>query len=80
MTLLPLLCFNEAAKNLPYASLAFLQYITPTVLLLLAVVVFKEPFASESFIFFGFIWTALAVYSWDAVRVLKGGRKALPEK
>ena len=80
VTLLPLLCFNEAAKNLPYASLAFLQYITPTVLLLLAVLVFKEPFASESFIFFGFIWTALAVYSWDAVRVLKGGRKALPEK
>jgi len=41
VTLLPLLCFNEAAKNLPYASLAFLQYITPTVLLLLAVLVFN---------------------------------------
>ncbi|HHX35442.1 MAG TPA: EamA family transporter RarD [Gammaproteobacteria bacterium] len=80
VTLLPLLCFNAAAKNLPYASLAFLQYITPSVLLLLAVLVFKEPFAGESFIFFGFIWAALAVYSWDAVRVLKGGRKPLPEK
>lgn len=80
VTLLPLLCFNEAAKNLPYASLAFLQYITPTVLLLLAVLLFKEPFAPQSFIFFGFIWAALAVYSWDAVRVLRGGSKALPEK
>ena len=80
VTLLPLLCFNEAAKNLPYASLAFLQYITPTVLLLLAVLVFNEPFAASSFIFFGFIWAALALYSWDALRVLKQGRKALPEK
>lgn len=80
VTLLPLLCFNEAAKNLPYASLAFLQYITPTVLLLLAVLLFKEPFAPQSFIFFGFIWAALAVYSWDALRVLRGGSKALPEK
>ena len=71
VTLLPLLCFNEAAKNLPYASLAFLQYITPTVLLLLAVLLFNEPFAAHSWIFFGFIWAALAVYSWDAWRVLK---------
>lgn len=80
VTLLPLLFFNEAAKNLPYASLAFLQYITPTVLLLLAVLVFKEPFAAESFIFFGFIWAALVVYSWDALRVLKRGQKVLSGK
>lgn len=80
VTLLPLLCFNEAAKNLPYASLAFLQYITPTVLLLLAVLFFKEPFAASSLLFFGFIWAALALYSWDAWRVLKVGRKSLPEK
>lgn len=80
VTLLPLLCFNAAAKHLPYASLAFLQYITPSVLLLLAVLVFKEPFAAESFLFFGFIWAALAVYSWDAVRVLRSGHKALAEK
>ena len=80
VTLLPLLCFNEAAKNLPYASLAFLQYITPTVLLLLAVLLFKEPFAVSSLLFFGFIWIALALYSWDAWRVLKMGRRTLSEK
>lgn len=80
VTLAPLLCFNEAAKNLPYASLAFLQYITPTVLLLLAVLVFNEPFSTDSFVFFGFIWAALALYSWDAVQVLQGARKTLSEK
>ncbi|MDY7220196.1 EamA family transporter RarD [Denitrificimonas sp. JX-1] len=80
VTLLPLLCFNAAAKHLPYASLAFLQYITPTVLLLLAVLLYKEPFSTESLIFFGFIWAALAVYSWDTLRVLNSGRKTVIKK
>lgn len=71
ITLLPLLCFNGAAKHLPYATIAFLQYITPTVLLLLAVFWFGEPFDSRSWLHFGFIWAALAVYSWDAWRVLR---------
>ncbi|HAW24642.1 MAG TPA: EamA family transporter, partial [Pseudomonas sp.] len=30
VTLLPLLCFNAAARHLPYSTLGFLQYITPT--------------------------------------------------
>lgn len=76
ITLLPLLCFNEAAKHLPYATIAFLQYITPTVLLLLAVLMFDEPFDSRSWLYFGFIWAALAIYSWDAWRMM---RKAVPE-
>ena len=80
VTLLPLLCFNAAAKHLPYASLAVLQYITPTVLLLLAVLLYKEPFSTESLIFFGFIWAALAVYSWDTLRVLNSGRKTVIKK
>lgn len=80
VTLLPLLCFNEAAKNLPYASLAFLQYITPTLLLLLAVLMFNEPFSAQSLVFFGFIWAGLAVYSWDAIRILKRSQQALKKK
>lgn len=75
LTLLPLLCFNEAAKHLPYATIAFLQYITPTVLLMLAVLWFGEPFDKNSWIHFGFIWAALAVYSWDAWQFL---RRATP--
>lgn len=71
VTLLPLLCFNGAAKHLPYATIAFLQYITPTVLLLLAVVVFDEPFVPSAWLSFGLIWTALAVYSWDTWQVLR---------
>lgn len=71
VTLLPLLCFNAAAKHLPYAALAFLQYITPTVLLLLAVLLFNEAFSRQAWLHFGFIWTALAVYSFDALLLMR---------
>ncbi len=77
VTLLPLLSFNEAAKHLPYSSIAFLQYITPTVLLLLAVFLYGEPFAADAWLFFGFIWAALLVYSLDTWRMLRRSKLVL---
>lgn len=71
LTLLPLLAFNGAAKYLPYSTIAFLQYITPSMLLLLAVLYFGEPFSTSAVISFSFIWAGLAVYSLDALRVLR---------
>ncbi|NLD13851.1 MAG: ATP-binding cassette domain-containing protein, partial [Gammaproteobacteria bacterium] len=40
------------------------------------VLLFDEPFDSRSWLYFGFIWAALAIYSWDAWRMM---RKAVPE-
>ncbi|WP_434457009.1 EamA family transporter RarD [Stutzerimonas urumqiensis] len=71
ITLIPLLCFNAAARHLPYSTLGFLQYIAPTLILLLAVAVFDEPFPPDKLIAFGFIWAGLAVYSLDAWWQLK---------
>ncbi|HAB63929.1 MAG TPA: EamA family transporter, partial [Pseudomonas sp.] len=70
---LPLLCFNAAARHLPYSTLGFLQYITPTLLLLLAVWVFDEPFPADRQLAFVCIWAGLAVYSYDAWRVMRKG-------
>ena len=56
-----LYCLYYALTRLRKISLCFigiLQYITPTVLLLLAVLLFGEPFSAQSFVFFGFIWAA----------------------
>ena len=47
---------------------------------MLALMELNVPFASRSFIFFGFIWAALAVYSWDAWRLIKRSRQLLSEK
>lgn len=65
VTLLPLLCFNAAARRLPYASLGFLQYITPTLVLLLAIYVFGEQLSTSTLTTFGFIWGGLLIYSLD---------------
>lgn len=65
VTLTPLLCFNAAARHLPYATLGFLQYIAPTLVLLLAVFVYGEPLEADRLLAFLCIWIGLAIYSVD---------------
>jgi chloramphenicol-sensitive protein RarD len=74
VTLVPLLCFTAAARNLPYATLGFLQYVAPTLVLILAVSFYDEQLSAANLTAFGFIWAALAVYSLDVWQVLR--RKA----
>ena len=76
VTLIPLLGFNAAARHLPYSTLGFLQYITPTLLLILAVWVFNEPFPADRQLAFICIWAGLAVYSYDAWRLMRNGPAA----
>ncbi|MDF3937169.1 EamA family transporter RarD [Pseudomonas citronellolis] len=65
ITLVPLVCFNAAARHLPYATLGFLQYIAPTLVLLQAVLLFGEHLSPARLVAFGCIWAALVVYSID---------------
>lgn len=74
ITLVPLICFNAAARHLPYTTLGFLQYIGPTLVLLLAVWVFGEHLSTATLTTFAFIWAGLAIYSVDIW--LKSRKKA----
>ncbi|QLF93922.1 EamA family transporter RarD [Pseudomonas sp. ABC1] len=74
VTLIPLLCFNSAARYLPYSTLGFMQYIAPTLLLVFAVLVFGEAFPADKQMAFFFIWSGLAVYSYDTWRLLRKNR------
>ena len=69
LTATPLLLFNLGAKRITLATLGFIQYTAPTGMLLLGITMFKEPFTRVQAVTFGLIWTALAIYSWDTVRV-----------
>lgn len=71
VTLIPLVCFNAAARHLPYTTLGFLQYVAPTLVLLLAVFVFGEHFDPSKLLSFVFIWAGLAVYSLDVWLTLR---------
>lgn len=65
ITVMPLICFNAAARHLPYTTLGFLQYIAPTLVLSLAVLVYGEHLPASTLLAFAFIWAGLAVYSVD---------------
>lgn len=66
VTAVPLLCFGQAARRLPLTSLGFLQYLSPTLQLMLAVFLYDEPFHRQQQISFGFIWLALAIVTVDS--------------
>ena len=68
VTAIPLLCFGPAARRLSLSLLGFLQYISPSISLVLAVSLYKEAFPLAKAISFGLIWTALAVFSLDSLR------------
>ena len=58
----PLLLFTAAARRLKYSSLGMLQFLAPTLQLLLAVFAYGEPFTTAHAVAFGAIWTALLLY------------------
>ena len=68
VTTLPLLAFSAAAIRIPLSTLGFIQYIGPSLMLLMAVFVYDEVFAPEKAITFGLIWCALVVYSVDGYK------------
>ena len=66
-TVLPLLLFTMAAKRISLTSLGFIQYITPTILFGLGVLVYQEPVTAVKLVTFGLIWAGLFLVSLDAV-------------
>lgn len=74
VTTAPLLCFTAAAKRLTLTTLGFFQYIGPSLMFLLAVYIYQEPLLIEKLVTFGFIWTALALYSYDSLKTAKRKR------
>lgn len=70
-TATPLLLFAESAKRIELSTIGFLQYFTPTISLILGVVVFKESFTPAHMISFGFIWGGLVVYTLSQLKFIK---------
>ncbi|MGE5622682.1 MAG: EamA family transporter RarD [Bacillota bacterium] len=67
ITAIPLLLFAAGARRIPLSVLGLLQYIGPTLQLLLGVWLYHEPFGGARLFGFALIWGALAVYSLESV-------------
>ncbi|MGG1245570.1 EamA family transporter RarD [Bacillus spizizenii] len=67
-TALPLLLFAEGAKRLPLYQVGILQYIAPTITLLIGLFVYHEPFSSSKAFTFSCIWAALLLFTFSQVK------------
>ena len=74
VTVTPLLFFAAGARRIRLSTLGLMQYIAPTGMFLTAVFIFGDPLDNARLIAFALIWTALLIYSWDAMRQEKAAR------
>ncbi|MBI9044638.1 MAG: EamA family transporter RarD [Anaerolineaceae bacterium] len=62
VTVTPLLLFSSSVQRIPLSLVGILQFIAPSLQLLLAVFVYHEPFTQVQLIGFSMIWIALTLY------------------
>lgn len=79
VTTAPLLCFTAAAKRIMFSTLGFFQYIGPSLMFVLAAVVYGEPLDDNKIVMFAFVWLALGLFSYDSLRQYRKVRKALKQ-
>lgn len=78
-TALPLILFAKGAQQIPLYMVGFLQYIAPTMMLILGVIVYGEAFSKVEFMSFFFIWLALIVFALSKLTFFFKKRALIPE-
>jgi len=69
ITAVPLILFAAGTNRLPLSVIGFIQYITPTLMLVIGVNLYHEPFTRVHLISFSLIWTALTIFSLAKTRM-----------
>ncbi|MGV3243945.1 EamA family transporter RarD [Staphylococcus sp. 11261D007BR] len=77
VTVLPLLAFSAGAIRIPLSLMGFIQYVGPTLIFILGILVFKEPFNLNQFITFCFIWFGILMYIISQIIKIKRQPKML---
>ncbi len=62
VTTIPLLLFASATKNIPLSMVGIMQYLTPSMQLILGIYIYGEKFDQSHFIGFAIVWLALIVF------------------
>jgi chloramphenicol-sensitive protein RarD len=68
LTAIPLLLFAAGARLVRLSTMGFLQYLAPSISLVIAVFLYNEPFTQAHAVTFALIWSALALVTWEALR------------
>ncbi|MDP0396837.1 EamA family transporter RarD [Tsukamurella strandjordii] len=79
-TAVPLLLFAAAARRIPLVTVGLIQFATPIMQLLCAVLFLGEHLSPERWIGFGIVWIALILLTVDTVRTLRRARSGQPAR
>lgn len=77
ITAIPLILFSAGAKRIPLSLTGFIQYVGPTIMFVLGIFLFNEPFDVHQLITFVFIWIGIILYSIS--QYLKMKRRPIKE-
>ncbi len=75
VTAVPLLLFGIAIKRLTLATLGIIQYIAPSGMFLLGVLLYNEPFPAATQLTFLFIWSGVVIYAAESFVYLRKAEK-----
>ena len=78
-TALPLVLFAKGAQRIPLYMVGILQYIAPTMMLFLGVIVYEETFGKIDLLSFIFIWTALILFAGSKIVEIARTKKAVKQ-
>lgn len=67
ITAIPLILFAAGARRIPLSTLGLMQYVAPSLQLLLGVWLYNEPFGGKLLVGYAVIWSALALYSLEGI-------------
>lgn len=76
VTAIPLFWFGIAATRIPLSTLGFIQYLSPTIQLLIGIFVFIEPFDTAYMASFGLVWIGLGIYTYSVIHGMKQRKNA----
>lgn len=79
LTLLPLVLYAAGVRRIRMTTLGFLQYLSPSITLVVAMTLMGESFTRTDAITFGFVWAALLLVAFEGRpgRVWRGIRSRL---
>lgn len=67
-TATPMLLFTACARLLPLKVVGFMQYLSPTISLLIGIFMYGESFTSTMMIAFSFIWLGLLIFTYGQLK------------
>lgn len=68
VTLIPLILYSKAVSLIPFNTVGFFQYITPTLMLAIGLFVYKETISTGQLVCFGFVWVSLIIYIYSLIK------------